>query len=367
MRTQIPPELYHRHESFELERERLLPGAWHFACLSRDLPADKDFVSLDVFGEPVFVQNFGGQGTAARIRAFSNVCPHRFSKIKTTPSGNGMPICPYHGWSFNKDGVAVGIARKSGFEEFKGDCPELPKLEEWAVEFCGEFIFIRREQPDSNGLSLREDLGEHWADLEAISEAMGPQVSTSHLQIAANWKICVENTLENYHVDLVHPDSFKKLGATDAGMKFDSRHSQWSAHLNEKTIAGWKRMEKAFTSRKLQEPGYRHLFIFPNLTVATTYGASFSIQRFGAKGAELTDFETRVYMAALSDPKASASPFYEIMKDAVPGFNSAVFSEDKVICEQVHAGTKGARNPGYLADLEVRVGEFQKSYMEVVT
>jgi phenylpropionate dioxygenase-like ring-hydroxylating dioxygenase large terminal subunit len=361
MRTLIPPALYFREDAFASEREQLLPRAWHFACLSGEVRADKDFVSMELFGVPVFVQNFNG-----RIRAFTNVCPHRFSKIKTEPSGNGMPVCPYHGWSFNRDGVAVGIARKSGFEEFKGECPELPRLEEWSVEVCGQFVFVRRQSDSRPGGSLQEFLGGHWDDLLLISSSMGPEISVSQMNIAANWKICVENTLENYHVDLIHPESFKKLGAVDAGFTFGSGHSQWRAELSAKTMAGWKRMEKAFATRRLHEPGYRHFFIFPNLTVATTYGATFSVQRFEPRSAGMTAFETRVYMAELGDDAGRSSPFYEMMREAVPQFNAAVFAEDKLICEHVHEGTKAAGRPGFLSDIESRVGDFQRSYMEML-
>ncbi|TWB38570.1 Rieske 2Fe-2S domain-containing protein [Nitrospirillum pindoramense] len=53
---------------------------------------------------PVVVQNFQGV-----LKAFRNVCSHRFALIHDQPCGRGLLRCPYHGWVYDADGVPIGI------------------------------------------------------------------------------------------------------------------------------------------------------------------------------------------------------------------------------------------------------------------
>ncbi|MDG3443022.1 Rieske 2Fe-2S domain-containing protein [Nitrospirillum amazonense] len=53
---------------------------------------------------PVVVQNFQGA-----LKAFRNVCSHRYALIHDQPCGRGLLRCPYHGWVYDAAGVPIGI------------------------------------------------------------------------------------------------------------------------------------------------------------------------------------------------------------------------------------------------------------------
>ncbi|WP_044564337.1 Rieske 2Fe-2S domain-containing protein [Azospirillum sp. B4] len=53
---------------------------------------------------PVVAQNFQGA-----LKAFRNVCSHRYALIHDQPCGRGLLRCPYHGWVYDAAGVPIGI------------------------------------------------------------------------------------------------------------------------------------------------------------------------------------------------------------------------------------------------------------------
>nr|WP_246463142.1 Rieske 2Fe-2S domain-containing protein [Nitrospirillum iridis] len=53
---------------------------------------------------PVVVQNFQGV-----LKAFRNVCSHRYALIHDQPCGRGLLRCAYHGWVYDAAGVPIGI------------------------------------------------------------------------------------------------------------------------------------------------------------------------------------------------------------------------------------------------------------------
>jgi phenylpropionate dioxygenase-like ring-hydroxylating dioxygenase large terminal subunit len=57
------------------------------------------------------LQNFKGE-----IRAFANICSHRFNRIQTEPRGNRPLMCAYHGWNFDESGFPRGMPRREGFD-----------------------------------------------------------------------------------------------------------------------------------------------------------------------------------------------------------------------------------------------------------
>src|SRR5205823_3833440 len=130
---------------------------------------------------------------------------------------------------------------------------------------------------------------------------IGSRVDTNVLAIKANWKICVENTLESYHVGFVHKESFHRLGLKDEGFEFFGPHSIWRAGVDDQIASKFKRVEALYESRPLKVPGYHHLLIFPTTTIATTYGSSFAIQQFVPVSAGETKFVSHVFRTKLQD------------------------------------------------------------------
>src|SRR3546814_4700337 len=56
------------------------------------------------------------RGKDGQSRAFMNVCSHRGATLATQPKGNcARFVCPYHAWTFNDQGVLMGVADRAKF------------------------------------------------------------------------------------------------------------------------------------------------------------------------------------------------------------------------------------------------------------
>lgn len=360
------PRAYVDPAHYLREQRALARGCWHLAALARDVPEHNDHVTVRLAGRSVTLQNFRGE-----VRAFENVCTHRYAQMRDDGCrGNGPLRCPYHGWTYDAEGLPSGVPHK-------GTLPTLAEpgvreglsLARWSLARCGELLFVRAHrvgdthEARSVEDSLRAYLGSFYAPVEALSAALGEEVDRYAFELAADWKISLENTLESYHVDLVHPESFRRLGLTgeDFAYSENALHSSWRAGVGDGTRAGWARVEKQLAGRPYITEGYEHWLLYPSATVATTFGGSFALQRFEPRGVGRSWFETRTF-ATRAGGRGEA--LARALARSAAEFNRAVFDEDKSVCERVQRGTEqrvlsgeGERR-GVLGTLEDRVAAF---------
>ena len=90
-------------DAFQNEQMRLRQ-VWTLVGLTTELRHDGDWISRDLWGHSVFVQRFGDQ-----LKGFENRCAHRFFPLRHGERGNGPIRCGFHGWQYDKEGVAIGI------------------------------------------------------------------------------------------------------------------------------------------------------------------------------------------------------------------------------------------------------------------
>jgi len=323
-----------------------------------DLANGNDYISAEVAGKPIVVQNFEG-----KLGAFLNVCSHRFSEIRCEQKGNGPLRCPYHGWTYDGEGVPVGIPSRPRFDGLTEDVILSLALRKYRVEVCGTLVFVSL---DSTVPGLRQFLGEAWNRIEIMSSSFGELIDRNELDMECNWKIAVENTLESYHVAFIHSKTFKMLGASGTDFQFEGMHSVWNASVSETVERQMTRLEDIFRGRPFKVKGYLHQLVFPSLTIATTYGNSFALQQIAPRDATRTSFTSYVFAAKLQGESEVRENVRAMINDSVVQFNRAVFLEDKAICEAVQRGIKNGVGTGQLSDEELRVADFQKNYAEMM-
>lgn len=364
MKSPLPPSSYTAEQFAEQER-RAFKQSWVCVGLSSQLDQHNDFVVRRIAGRSVVIQNMKG-----KIRAFDNVCSHRFSRIQTAASGNRPLQCPYHGWAYNADGIPIGIPSRPRFDECSVDWCESLRLRSWDVASLGSFVFVRGDLCTS---TLPDWLGNLGPTLIGLSEGIGDCFSTTTMPIKANWKVAVENTLESYHVDAIHPDSFSRLKPADGEFAFFGPHSTWATTLDPGLTKKLANPLRALASRGCHLPGYLHIHLFPHVTVASSFGTTFSLQVFEPLNPGATHFTTHVFRPALKSPSASASTISDTLCESARVFNEQVFHEDKEICEEVQRGCESLAamprehtNWGQLSDEEQRVGHFQSAYLDWV-
>jgi phenylpropionate dioxygenase-like ring-hydroxylating dioxygenase large terminal subunit len=353
MKALIKPKEYFLKEIFKKEEELLFSEIWNFVGFTWELENNNDFIALKIAGMPIVVQNMNGI-----LKAFKNVCSHRHSILQTKEKGNRALFCPYHGWSYNDKGVPFGIPKKPLFNFSKEEL-ECLKLEEYKVDICGSMVFVTiRKDPET----LEKFLGDFYNIFNSMSINFGKLIDVNEIEIKANWKLVVENTLESYHVALIHSDSFKNLGAEGLNFSFSGDHSLWNAKLAMNENDGkQEKVHKPYQNRNFKINGYDHFILFPNILISTTYGVSFNLSHIVPIDNETTFFRSYVFMTKLDSERIN-NPLENMYEYSLTKFNRQVFDEDKIICEEVQKGVRFSIFDGELSEEEMRVRHFQERY-----
>jgi phenylpropionate dioxygenase-like ring-hydroxylating dioxygenase large terminal subunit len=79
-------------------------------------------------------------------------------------------------------------------------------LTKFRTELCGKVIYVSLAK---EGPSLEETLGPGYAIAQRMFAHDRRLFLTINYEVEANWKIKIENTLESYHIELIHPETFK--------------------------------------------------------------------------------------------------------------------------------------------------------------
>ncbi len=182
---------------FSREMESLFRTAW--TCIGRadELPNPGDFRTYEVGGSGIIVLR-DGEGS---LRAFHNVCRHRGTRILDAGSGTGMTLlqCPYHAWTYSLDGTLRGAPHMDMAEDFEQQDFGLYAV---AVEEWRGFLFVNLapEAPP-----LRDFLGDFTRRAAPYPLERLRRAHRHVYEIAANWKLVVQNANECYHCPGVHP------------------------------------------------------------------------------------------------------------------------------------------------------------------
>ena len=195
----LPPACYTDPAFFAREMERIFRVHWNLVCRSDEIPGPGDYRAIDLAGVPAIVLRDDNGG----LRAFSNVCRHRGSRL-VSENGTAKAIsCPYHGWSYDLDGRLLAAAGMEKTKNFDPACFGLSplRLAEWAG-----FVFLNFS---SDGPGIDDHLGDLTGYLRC-HEAEGMScVHRRVYDVACNWKLCLENQRESYHVAVVHRGTLK--------------------------------------------------------------------------------------------------------------------------------------------------------------
>jgi choline monooxygenase len=198
--TSLPPWCYTAPEFYRREVDRIFRRTWSFIGRTDEIPNPGDYMASEICGEPIVViRDDGGQ-----IRAFANTCRHRGTKLLDGHGNCRYVSCPYHSWTYALSGELIGapgMERTAAFD--KRDHGLVPlRLDTW-----DGFIFVALD--DAAG-SLAEHLGELPQRLASHNMAEMRCVRRREYDLACNWKIYIENAMEEYHTPTVHRLSIGK-------------------------------------------------------------------------------------------------------------------------------------------------------------
>ena len=348
MRQALAPGAYSDRAYAQAEDVHVFDRTWQWVAMASDLASPGAFEVVTVGGRQ-WVLRCGADGV---VRALRNVCLHRGARL-CTGSGRGPLRCPYHGWTYDDDGVLIGVPFRAGFEDDLH--PGVDALGAGRVERWGPAVFFN---PNPMAASLRETLGPLHAQLDPLFAAMDAVLDVAFLDIDANWKIVMENALETYHVGFIHGESIQPLGFEVTHTDFHGAHSvsHYSAPPSKRKLNA---IAYAFPDRPIALDGYLHANLFPNSTVATAYGNFFVLTRTEPRGIARTRLHWTMVSTRHGPRSAAAADTAALMNESNKAFLRRTFEEDAGICASVHAWCAEATTRGYLGAQEKRVAAFE--------
>lgn len=361
----IHPRAYWSPEQRTQELLHLFPHVWLFAGLMLELQEKMHYgVRL---GETELLLQRDAQGNP---RAFLNVCSHRHAKLCEPGLHKGPVRCPYHSWVFDRQGIPTGIPQKKAFPMVMAD-PERFRLKEFPCAAVGQFIFVRLSP---QGPSLQEYLGNQYDFLEHASLGMNGVLDEFQEDVAANWKIVIENSLEGYHIPAVHNRTFGQIDGMSREEQAptffldDPLHSHLEHSANSDWVTRFARMGKKIGQWPWRFEHYTHHLIFPNLTVTSFMGYSFHIQRFDPISTNRTHVHSRTLGVHFTNATEVGCKMMERIHADGHSFTRKVFIEDGDICGKIQKGVEQATQYAVLGQgIEDRVAHFQKSYQSLMT
>lgn len=201
----LPGSAYTDPAVFAAEQERIFERSWTCVALAADLDAPGRYHTAQVGRESVLIV----RGRDGGLRAFLNVCRHRGARLCTAAAGQVRRSlqCPYHAWTYGLDGALVAAPNLTAMTDLDRAAHGLVPvaLHEW----LGQVWVCLDATPPSFEDEVLAQVVARLGDLVVIERygvetlALGRRVS---YDVAANWKLVVENFMECYHCATIHPE-----------------------------------------------------------------------------------------------------------------------------------------------------------------
>jgi Rieske 2Fe-2S family protein len=322
----LPGPLFSDPTVFEQELDRLFRRTWQ--CIGREdeLGGPGSFRTVEIAGSGVLVL----RNSSGELKAYHNVCRHRGTRLVEGTAGGGLRglVCPYHAWSYNLDGQLLGAPHMGGVEEFDRKDSGLHPV---AVTTWRGFLFVNvapRPEP------LEKTLGGLPGRARSYPLERLRRTHRVEYEIAANWKLIVQNANECYHCPGVHPQ-LVKLTPYRSGEE-DLR--------NGPVFGGW--MDFVDGVRTLSPDGATARSTFPNLSSEDRGRVYYYVLYPSNFISLLPDYVTLDWFIPLSPDKTRLIFDVYVDRDEPHAADDAMSfwdttnRQDWHICEMAHLGSK---------------------------
>ena len=339
----LPRSAYWDPAFYAREQDAIFWNQWFYVGRSAELSDTGDYRVLDVAGESVILVR--GHD---KLYAHLNFCRHRGSRLLCGQGTvRGSIRCPYHTWAYALDGRLVA----SPFVADEAIPPASRRLHAVAVDEWQGFVFVNLspERDAANGATLAAQLGPIPERLRRYPLAELRAARLLRYEVAANWKVMLENYNECYHCAGVHPElcrvvpAFKRHGGAQLDWErgIPHRDGAWTF-----TADGTSARAPFATLDDDERVRHKGELIYPNfmLSLAADHVAAFSLWPRGPA-------ETTIVCDFLFHPDEIAKPDFD--PSDVVDFWDLVNRQDWRICENVQAGMRSrAFERGYYAPME---------------
>jgi Rieske 2Fe-2S family protein len=325
----LPGRDYHADEVYDLERDRVFAHGWYCLGRSSSLEGPGSYRAVEVAGEPlIWIRDQLGI-----VRAFANTCRHRGTRLLDGEGTLARAIkCPYHAWVFGFDGALLGSPNVKPSDGIDAEAMGLweVRLEEWDgfsfVNLDGEAAPLAvelSEQPDSPMELARYRVG----DL-AIGAART-------YEVAANWKIVVENYHECLHCPTVHPELVKIMPLYRTGEVEEDGQTLGNSmgELTSFTDSGYSSLPTLPGLDDVDVHTFYGVYVFPNL-ILNYHSETVNSVTVHPLGPD----RSLVVSEFLFAPETVAADGFD--PSEVVDFRDLVARQDWEVCERAQAGVR---------------------------
>ena len=200
----LPGWLYYDPEFFEAEKKAFLRAAPQIVCHESEIAEPGEWRTLEYLGESVLVI----RGDDGDVRAFSNVCRHRGSRIVDGHGGCAKVLtCPYHAWSYARDGRLVGVPHR---QEYPGLQAERLGLKPVELQNWRGFLFVTLERGSPSVAEMMAPYEDEVAPYRFEYLRVLGRITVRPRQL--NWKTLCDNYSDHLHIPVGHPGLTRLFG-----------------------------------------------------------------------------------------------------------------------------------------------------------
>lgn len=342
----MPREAYYEERYAQVEENALFRNSWLLVGLAASLRRVGEYFTTRVIGMPVVVWR-----TSEGVRAFVNICAHRGCTVVTNQFGNEDALrCPYHGWEYGTDGRVSKIPDAWSFAPYNRIGSH--RLRPLAIGQCGGLLFIRmgKDAP----ATLRAFLGdEQFAILETVFPTGAKSFHARKTVLRCNWKLGVENAMEDLHTPFLHAGTF---GPGFAELEVDDFWTRTLADGVGGVMGGAGRFAASTTPPGFWE-SHNVLDVFPGMHFLWGPGSVATAESWYPLTPESTARTSylTLFPGLRLRPKKS-----EAYRDQAARFFEAVANEDEALLPELQRNVRHARQRALVGVREERLHYFHK-------
>jgi phenylpropionate dioxygenase-like ring-hydroxylating dioxygenase large terminal subunit len=355
----LPAWCYTSQEFYERERETIFRKVWNPVGRADQIPKAGDYFTTEIVGIPLIVV----RDRRGEVRAFVNSCRHRGTQLASGAGSCRVFSCPYHSWSYSLEGELINTPGMEGIENFERK--NFPLVRVRAGVWAG-FIFVN---PDPDGASLDEYLGDLTSALACYD--MGDMVCVRRevYDLKCNWKLLIENFKESYHLATVHRTTIQQYASVEvAGYEVEAPNGEYllsfAKHIGSMALL---KDDKGFppiaTLDDKRKGGSHFPLVYPAMGLCTTTDCCWWLQAHPQGPGQ-----TRIVIGSLFPRETVArSDFDRVVENYYRRWDTTV-AEDNRICELQQLGLDSGADvpPGRFGLRESNVREIHNWVLDRV-
>ena len=230
------------------ERDGELINNWYIACTSKELKSGKLYRSV-IYDIPLLLHRDGN-----KVICLEDRCLHRHAPLSEGTIVDGDIMCPYHGWTFNKEGVLINIPSE-GSDFVKGKAKRCIRRFHVVEQDECIWVWMGTGDPESNVPSWRfpymdEDGWTHYFMITDFDNEV------THL---------AENFMDVPHTVYVHKGWFRNKSFKKVPMKVETFDGSVLVTYDQPDD-GIGVLIKPILNPKNEPMEHTDHFFFPNIT-----------------------------------------------------------------------------------------------------